>query len=133
MAKPLHGKTGDLVPPGGSLEITVDLHSNAELEDWVLNVGINESDSGRNVFETDTQRLGHFGEPVVGLRRTTLVVDEIHAGPGTYDIELSLKTLDGRIIHTFPSAASFTVVPDESYDGSIYGRPRFLDHGQVES
>ncbi|MGJ0203218.1 ATP-binding cassette domain-containing protein [Leucobacter sp. gxy201] len=132
MAKPLHGKVGQQFVPGDSLELTVDLRSEEPLEDWDLVISVAPVGGGTEVFETSTARLQPSAVPVEGLRRLSFVLDDMHAGPGTYSIQLALRDADGVEIHTFPDAATITVEPDPLYSGVIYGKPRLLDHGRVD-
>lgn len=130
-AKPLEGIVGRPLNPGVGLELTVDVRAKTSLSGWVLQMRIFDASSGQTVFQTDSEKLGHRGEPIMGLRRVTFVLEQLAGGPGAYGIDLTLQDESGSAVHTFPNAATFSTSPDSRYEGSMYAEPRFLDHGQV--
>ena len=132
MAKPYLGEVGQALRAGQSLEITVDLSAEESLPDWNLELHITAEATGQRVYLTNTSRMGHRGDPIFGLRRLSLVLDDTHAGPGVYSIGFTLRDQQGAEIHTFDRAAAFTAEENETYLGSMYGLPRMIDHGQVE-
>lgn len=132
VAKPLGGEFGEVLQAGRSLEIELDLRAE-NLTDWLLEVSLVDTETGRPAYTTDSTRLGIDFEPISGLRRLSVIVDQFHAGAGTYDISLSLKSRDGQVIHEFAQAASITVEPNDTFDGPIYGLPRMVDQGHVEA
>ena len=101
MAKPLRGKTGDILQPGECLEIWVDLRSQGGLPNWSLELHISSASTGQKVYSTDTRRLGHEGEPIVGLRRLSFRIEDAH-GSGPDSIGLSCA------ISMTPSSTSST-------------------------
>lgn len=132
MAKPLRGKTGDILQPGECLEIWVDLRSQGGLPNWSLELHISSASTGQKVYSTDTRRLGHEGEPIVGLRRLSFRIEDAHAGPGLYSIGFVLRDQHDTVVHEFNDAAQFTTGENELYSGSVFGAPRFLDQGRVD-
>ncbi|XPP27416.1 MAG: polysaccharide ABC transporter ATP-binding protein [Leucobacter sp.] len=132
MAKPYLGEVGQPLRPGQSLEITVDLRAEDSLPEWTLEMHITSNATGQKVYSTDTERMGHSGQPITGLRRLSLVVDDAHVGPGAYSVGFTLKDGHGSGVHEFNDAASFATEADDRYLGPMYGIPRLLDHGQVD-
>lgn len=131
MAKPYLGDVGQTLLAGQSLEVTVDLRAEDPLPNWNLEMNITSDVNGHRVYSTDTEGIGHHGDPVVGLRRLSLVVDDVHLGPGTYSIGFVLRDELGNTVHEFNGASSFITEEDHRFAGPMYGIPRLLDHGQV--
>lgn len=131
-ARPMDGAVGQPMAPGAGLELTVDLRADSPLANWNLEMRAFDVSSGQTVLRTSTDMLGHSGAPVVGLRRLTFVLEELAGGPGVYGIDLSLQDADGEVIHTFPTAATFTTMENSRYEGSMFMAPRFIDHGVVD-
>lgn len=131
MAKPYLGEVGQVLLAGQSLDVTVDLRAEDPLPNWNLELNITSDQNGQRVYSTDTARMGQQGDPVIGLRRLSFVVDDVHIGPGAYSVGFVLRDQLGSTVHEFNDAASFVTEEDERFAGPMYGLPRLLDHGRV--
>lgn len=131
MAKPHPGEVGRALNPGQCLEVWVDLRAKDPLSNWILEMRISSATTGHEVYSTDTRRLGHTGEPIVGLRRLSFRIEDAHIGPGVYSIGFVLRDQHETVVHEFNDAAQFTAEENSLYSGSMFGVPELFDQGRV--
>lgn len=117
---------GDAVVPGDDLDLTIELHADAPLDDWFLGVQI-DSALGQVVYGTTTRRLGIDMGRLDGRRRLRIRLTDARFGPGKYFVNVSIIDSTGRHIDDVLQASSFNASDDGLAVGVIHTRPEFLE------
>ncbi|MBO9555480.1 ABC transporter ATP-binding protein [Cellulomonas sp.] len=122
------GESGrPVVDEGDSVVITMAVHSDVELRDWLIEVGI-ATPLGNPLYTTTNEMMGVSLEPLLGTRQYTLTLPRVALGSGDYAVRTTLRAADGSEIHYVPVAAQFSVRADSTSRGHVYMEGLFESH-----
>lgn len=116
-----------VVEEGESIVITMEVRSDAEIRDWIIEVGI-ATPLGNPLYTTNTEMMGITLEPLLGTRQYTLTLPHVFLGQGDYAVRTTLRSGDGAEIQYVPVAAQFSVRTASTSRGHVYMPGLFQSH-----
>ena len=112
------------IPSGGPLTVLMEAHTEGEVSDFKIGVGI-ASPMGSVLWSTTTELIGMRVPPLRGTGLYQFALDGIPLAAGEYTVQTTLSGLDGREIHHVPVAAQFTVNDTKKSVGPVHIDARF--------
>ena len=98
----------DRVYAGQSLRMEVDIHSEKEMSQWIVGMGI-EGNLGQAVFGTNTERLGIETTPFVGDKTVAFELPRVQLGTDRFTMHASLGTVERGTFQKIPQILAFDV------------------------